>query len=70
MRQFKKSIWPYSVTVGKSITDDYNIYDIELWLAEQLGSFREQWNVIYRHNETEFYFRNQNDAVLFSLKWV
>ena len=68
MRELKKELWPYKVKVGeKEFTT--NITDIELWLGEQLGTFRGRWNVVYHHNCTEFYFREGRDATMFALRW-
>lgn len=68
MRVLKKELWPYKVKVGeKEFTT--SVTDIELWLGEQLGTFRGRWNVVYHYNRTEFYFRLQEDAMIFSLRW-
>ena len=68
MRVLKKELWPYKVKVGeKEFTT--SITDIELWLGEQLGTFRGRWNVVYHYNQTEFYFKQQEDAMIFALKW-
>jgi len=67
-RILKKELWPYRVPV--EFTED--IDKMEMWLDTAIcpGSFKEQWNIVYLHNRTDFYFRNEQDAVLFSLKWV
>jgi hypothetical protein len=46
-----------------------DIDKIEMWLVNLLGQFKEQWNIVYLHDRTDFYFRNEQDAVFFSLKW-
>lgn len=66
MRQLKKELWPYSVMVN---TTNDQIYDIEMWLGEQLGSFKDQWNAVHRTNSSKFYFRQGADAMIFKLKW-
>ena len=69
MRELKKELWPYKVKVGeKEFTT--SITDIELWLGEQLGTFRGRWNVVYHHDRTEFYFREGRDATMFALRWA
>ena len=65
-RILKKELWPYCVPV--EFTGD--IDKMKMWLGNLLGPFKEQWNIVYLHNRTDFYFRNEQDAVLFSLKWV
>jgi hypothetical protein len=67
MRELKKDLWPYRVTVNSDWLSD--ITPIEIWLGEQLGTFKGRWNVVYRHNRTDFYFRFSDDATLFALKW-
>ena len=68
MRRLKKELWPHKVTVN---SDDKNdITPIELWLGEKLGTFKGRWNVVYRYNGTDFYFRLGEDATLFALRWA
>ena len=67
MRELKKELWPHKVTVGSDWKDD--ITPIELWLGEQLGTFKGRWNVVYHYNKTDFYFKLSNDATLFALRW-
>lgn len=67
MRNLKKELWPYRVVVGSDMKND--ITPIELWLGRQLGTFKGRWNVVYQYNETHFYFRFGEDAMLFKLKW-
>ena len=68
MRILNKEQWPVRVAVNSDNTKD--ITPIELWLGEQLGTFRGRWNVVYHHNETHFYFKTQQDATWFALKWA
>lgn len=68
MRELKKDLWPYRVALALKDTDS-SITDIEIWLGQQLGSFKGLWNVVYHHNQTVFYFRDQATATLFALKW-
>jgi len=67
MRQLKKEIWPFRIKVGSDWKKD--ITPIEIWLGKELGTFKGRWNVVYQHNETHFYFRNQRDATMFALRW-
>ncbi len=68
MRELKKELWPFRVKVNeKEFTN--SITDIELWLGKQLGTFKGRWNVVYQHNCTYFYFREQKDANWFALRW-
>jgi hypothetical protein len=68
MRVLKKELWPYKVKVNeKEFTT--SITEMELWLGEQLGTFKGRWNVVYQYNQTEFYFKQQDDAMIFSLRW-
>ena len=68
MRMLKKELWPYKVKVNdKEFTT--SITEMEIWLGEQLGTFKGRWNVVYQYNQTDFYFRLQEDAMIFSLRW-
>lgn len=67
MRELKKQLWPYKVKVNSDNLAD--ITSIEIWLGQQLGTFKNRWNVVYVFNETHFYFREGEDATLFALKW-
>lgn len=68
MRVLKKDVWPHKVTVN--ITRENHIDLIEIWLGEQLGTFKCRWNAVYHHNGTDFYFKEDNDATLFALKFA
>ena len=67
VRQLNREVWPYRIKLGSDFEND--ITAIEIWLGQQFGTFRDRWHVVYQHNQTHFYFRNQQDAVLFGLKW-
>ena len=67
MRELKKELWPYKVTIDSDLKKE--ITCLELWLGQQLGTFKGRWNVVYFHNRTDFYFRLSEDATLFALKW-
>lgn len=68
MRILKKTLWPYMVTVNSDNWSD--ITPVEEWLAEQVGAFHYQWNVVYNFNRTDFYFKNNQDATFFALRWT
>lgn len=67
MRELRPEIWPHKVIVNSDWKQD--ITAIELWLGEQLGTFKGRWNVVYHYNHTAFYFRLSKDATLFALRW-
>lgn len=68
MRVLKKELWPSRVTLDSDWKKDIN--DVEEWLGENVGAFRDRWNVVYNYNKTDFYFRNNDDAVIFKLTWA
>jgi hypothetical protein len=68
MRILKKELWPYKIKVNGNV--EHGTTDIEIWLGKQLGTFKGRWNVVYQYNETHFYFRNEQDATLFALRWA
>ena len=67
MRELKRDLWPYKIKV--SSFKDNDITAVEIWLGNQLGTFKGRWNVVYQHDATYFYFRNSEDATLFALRW-
>lgn len=68
MRRLKKELWPYCVPVNNKWSND--ITTVEIWLGQQFGTFKDRWNVVYQFSRTDFYFRKQQDATLFALKWA
>lgn len=68
MRRLKKELWPFKVTLNSDQKD--NINPVEVWLGETFGMVTGRWNVVYRFNCTDFYFRNAQDASYFSLRWL
>jgi hypothetical protein len=44
-------------------------YEREVWLGENMGPFKGRWNVVYRVNAVDFYFKNSKDATIFTLRW-
>lgn len=68
MTKLKKELWPHCVTVNSDWKRD--ITPIELWLGENLGTFKGRWNIVYQHDKTDFYFKSGEDATMFALKWT
>lgn len=69
MRKLKKDVWPYNVKVNKNEFST-SVTEMEIWLGEQLGTYKGRWIVVYQSNETYFYFREGKDATMFSLRWA
>lgn len=69
MRVLNKKLWPYKIKVND---DEYSVsvYHMETWLGEQLGILKGRWTVVYHHDRTDFYFRTNEDAVWFKLRWA
>ena len=67
MRILKKELWPYRVKVDSANLAD--VTPVETWLGETLGAFKGRWNVVYQYNRTDFYFKDDEDAMMFSLRW-
>lgn len=68
MRELKKELWPHKVVLNSDWKDE--ITKVEIWLGQQLGTFKGRWTVVYQYNRTDFYFRNEQDATLFALRWA
>lgn len=71
MRVLKKDLWPHCVRLKTNPGDAGRdvAMDIELWLGDKLGCFRDRWNCVYHCNGTDYYFRKGEDATLFALRW-
>lgn len=63
MRKLKKEHWPYKITL------ENNTDGVEDWLFNEYGKFKDRWNAVYRFNSSDYYFRNEGDAVRFTLIW-
>lgn len=68
MRELNKALWPHKITLKTD--EDFNTLPIETWAEEKFGKFRKQWNVVYRVNRIDYYFKNAKDATMFALRWV
>ena len=66
-RELKRELWPHKVTINTTGLKDVGA--AEEWLGSQLGAFKGQWNVVYRYNKTDFYFKENSNATMFALKW-
>lgn len=59
--------FPHCVTISY---DDLPDADSAVeWVDQIIGSEGDRWSVRYMFLSTNFYFRNAEDAVFFSLKW-
>ncbi len=68
MRVLKKELWPWKIKVNEAEFTT-SVTEMEIWLGEQLGTFKGRWNVVYQSKHTYFYFRKGEDATLFALRW-
>lgn len=66
--------WPYHITIRRQ---DWDI--VEQWCDEYLGGFGQAWYklgvdpaayIIDGDYKTKWYFKTEQDAVLFKLKWA
>lgn len=64
-RKLKQELWPHMVKVDRPSQS----YEIETWLGQKLGVFKNRWNAVYHHNSTDFYFKKGSDATMFALRW-
>jgi hypothetical protein len=69
MRRLKKELWPHRIIIDQDESCT-KIIEIENWLGERFGQFKERWNVVYQHNRSDFYFRDSKDSVMFTLRWL
>ena len=69
MRVLRKELWPHCVRLDIEETGK-DMSELEIWLGNTLGQFKDQWNCVYHYNGTDFYFRNSKDATFFMLRWA
>jgi len=69
MRQLKKELWPHRIVIDQDESRP-RIIEIETWLGEKYGKFKDRWNVVYQHNQSDFYFRDSKDSLMFTLRWL
>lgn len=65
MRILNKGLWPHRVLVEPDIARH------EAWLLEHMGPMRGRWNVTeYKLRNIVYYFRDERDAMWFTLRWT
>lgn len=65
-----KTIWPYSVNIPVDHLGQ-TILDCECWLEENMGEMCDRWYVAsYGTKKAVYYFRTEQDAVWFTLRWA
>lgn len=68
MRRLRQNLWPQRVVVN---TDNWqDVTPIETWLGQNVGGFKQHWNVVYLFNQTHYYFRQEQHATFFALRWL
>lgn len=68
MRELKRELWPVKVSLDEA--KERNLTEMEIWMGQKFGTFKGRWNIVQHFRGVDFYFRNEQDAVMFSLKWV
>jgi hypothetical protein len=68
MRELKRELWPVKVAVPD--TRDTTLTEMEIWMGEKFGTFKGRWNFVQHFKGVDVYFRNEQDAIMFSLKWA
>lgn len=61
----KKANWPHKVTRDQWDHSE----EVESWLMKHVGDFRDQWNAVYYHAHTDYYFKQGKHATMFALRW-
>lgn len=67
MKRFSE-IWPHQITIPK--LNSAKVVEVEIWLEENMGRISDRWYVgSYRLSSAEYYFKYEQDAVWFALRW-
>lgn len=69
MRQLNRNTWTHKISLGQPFTSDKDLNAIDDWLYNQIGEYRDRWNIVYGYKKIDFYFKNDWDAIKFALKW-
>lgn len=66
MRHLNDKTWPYLIV---SKTDSFS--EMTTWAVQEFGVDIKNQRWIFFHNgdEVQFYFKNEDDAVFFKLRW-
>jgi hypothetical protein len=68
MRELKRDLWPHKVVIKDR--DRQAITEMEVWLTQKLGAFHYHWTIVhFIGGKADFYFKQEQDATLFALKW-
>ena len=70
MRVLKKELWPCRIALNLDRSSGHDVVEIETWLGERYGAFKSRWNVIFHWDHAAFYFREEQDATMFALRWL
>ena len=65
MRELKREIWPFKIVINSDIKRE--VAPMEQWLDNEMG--HAYWNVVYHVNESHYYFRSGEAAMMFKLRW-
>ena len=68
MRQLKKEIWPYQISLFD--LELHNLEEITKWCTHHLGyRFRGWYSYVFNRDEHVFAFKDQETLLVFKLKW-
>lgn len=66
MRRLKKQLWPHKTKLNLL----HSTTEVEEWLGNTLGKFKDKWNVVYQSTSIEYYFKQDRDLTMFMLRWA
>ena len=69
MRILKRELWPHKVTIDIT-TSNVIIEEVEQWLGDNVGGFKNHWNTVYKFSSTDYYFKDERHQFLFILRWL
>jgi hypothetical protein len=65
MRKLRRQLWPRCVTLKR---EDYS--EVDAWIRENPRIFSADFRVIvWNGNFRDYYFQDQQDALIFQLRW-
>jgi hypothetical protein len=69
MRELKRDLWPHKVTIN--LKPGLTLDEVDSWLTSRFGGFKKGWNynIVDYYGGVDFYFKQEQDATLFALRW-
>lgn len=69
MRELNRTRWPHKIVIKDRDMPAADVSEMLAWMAERFGAQRDKWISIEHHSQTDVYFCEQRDVIMFRLRW-